>query len=290
MTRERFAGRHRHVPAVRACRPLVAPLRRSRDRLRLRLDAGPGRARQRGVELPLVISDHADWPELLDTIAETGAPRSLGHARARGRAGALSCGRGLHGPRAGARRLRGRGRMSDGALRRAARPPRLRRIAQRQAAAASSDYFRTTPDPDRGWALAALTDGLPLRLPLRRMLARARSRRSSIRCSTGCRATTSATRPRPSRCCGPTARRQRPALAGARRGRRPRCWRRTPQECAGAHRAAGSTASTATGRWALLKLLTGALRVGVSARLAKTALAAYGGRRCRRDRGGLARR
>jgi DNA ligase-1 len=33
-----------------------------------------------------------------------------------------------------------------------------------------------------------------------------------------------------------------------------------------------------TGRWALLKLVTGALRVGVSARLAKTAVAALGGR------------
>ena len=32
-----------------------------------------GRARQRGVELPLVISDHCDWPELIATIAETGA-------------------------------------------------------------------------------------------------------------------------------------------------------------------------------------------------------------------------
>jgi putative mRNA 3-end processing factor len=31
------------------------------------------RARQRGVELPLVISDHADWPELIQTISETGA-------------------------------------------------------------------------------------------------------------------------------------------------------------------------------------------------------------------------
>ena len=31
------------------------------------------RARQRGVELPLVISDHCDWPELIQTIAETGA-------------------------------------------------------------------------------------------------------------------------------------------------------------------------------------------------------------------------
>jgi putative mRNA 3-end processing factor len=32
-----------------------------------------GRARQRGVELPLVISDHVDWPELMATIEETGA-------------------------------------------------------------------------------------------------------------------------------------------------------------------------------------------------------------------------
>lgn len=32
-----------------------------------------GRARQRGVELPLVVSDHADWPELIQTVVETGA-------------------------------------------------------------------------------------------------------------------------------------------------------------------------------------------------------------------------
>jgi putative mRNA 3-end processing factor len=32
-----------------------------------------GRARQQGVELPLVISDHADWPELLRTVEETEA-------------------------------------------------------------------------------------------------------------------------------------------------------------------------------------------------------------------------
>ena len=31
------------------------------------------RARQRGVELPLIISDHADWCELTDTIRDTGA-------------------------------------------------------------------------------------------------------------------------------------------------------------------------------------------------------------------------
>jgi putative mRNA 3-end processing factor len=32
-----------------------------------------GRARQRGVELPLIISDHVDWPDLVRTIADTGA-------------------------------------------------------------------------------------------------------------------------------------------------------------------------------------------------------------------------
>ena len=33
-----------------------------------------------------------------------------------------------------------------------------------------ADYFASAPDPDRGWALAALTDGLFFRLPLRRIL------------------------------------------------------------------------------------------------------------------------
>lgn len=33
------------------------------------------------------------------------------------------------------------------------------------------DYIRSTPDPDRGWAFAALTDGLPFSLPMRRTLA-----------------------------------------------------------------------------------------------------------------------
>jgi putative mRNA 3-end processing factor len=32
------------------------------------------RAKARGVELPLVISDHADWPELLATLDDVGAP------------------------------------------------------------------------------------------------------------------------------------------------------------------------------------------------------------------------
>jgi putative mRNA 3-end processing factor len=32
-----------------------------------------GRARQRNIEFPIVISDHADWPDLLQTISDTGA-------------------------------------------------------------------------------------------------------------------------------------------------------------------------------------------------------------------------
>jgi putative mRNA 3-end processing factor len=32
-----------------------------------------GRVRQSGVEVPLVVSDHADWPELIATVTETGA-------------------------------------------------------------------------------------------------------------------------------------------------------------------------------------------------------------------------
>ena len=44
-----------------------------------------------------------------------------------------------------------------------------------------------------------------------------------------------------------------------------------------------------TGRWALLKLVTGGLRIGVSARLAKTAAAALGDKDVDRDRTALAR-
>lgn len=41
-----------------------------------------GRARQRGVELPLVISDHADWNELTQTIAEVNAQEAwITHGR-----------------------------------------------------------------------------------------------------------------------------------------------------------------------------------------------------------------
>jgi len=64
-----------------------------------------GRARQHGVELPLVISDHADWPQLIDTIGETGAEEIwVTH----GREEALIYQLGLMGKRARALALLGR--------------------------------------------------------------------------------------------------------------------------------------------------------------------------------------
>ena len=47
------------------------------------------RARQRGVELPLVMSDHADWDDLCATILDTGANENLGDPRPGRWAGAL---------------------------------------------------------------------------------------------------------------------------------------------------------------------------------------------------------
>ena len=72
------------------------------------------RARQKGVELPLVISDHSDWDDLCRTILETGAERGLGHARAGGRAGPLVRGR----------RASGRSRCTCWATATTARPSR----------------------------------------------------------------------------------------------------------------------------------------------------------------------
>ena len=127
------------------------------------------RARQRGVELPLVISDHADWDDLTATIAATGAPEDLGDARPGGRAGALVREPRARGAAARHRRLwrrgrdrrhhcgSGRGRRGpDDArdeptthepLRRTARPPRLRARPQQQAAADRPTISAARPTP-----------------------------------------------------------------------------------------------------------------------------------------------
>ena len=62
-----------------------------------------------------------------------------------------------------------------------------------------TDYFRSTPDPDRGWALAALTGALivPARQAGRDPRADRRAHRS--RCCSSCPTTMSAISPRRSR-------------------------------------------------------------------------------------------
>ncbi|MFN8983290.1 MAG: ligase-associated DNA damage response exonuclease, partial [Alphaproteobacteria bacterium] len=68
------------------------------------------RARQGGVELPLVISDHADWDELLETCTETGAGEVwVTH----GREDALIHALGLRGIRGRALQLIGRGEEDE---------------------------------------------------------------------------------------------------------------------------------------------------------------------------------
>lgn len=135
------------------------------------------------------------------------------------------------------------------------------------------DYLRAVPDPDRGWGLAALTGGLTLanaKPALVRALAASRSDPVLFAWSydfVGDLAETTALLwPEPA-----------PGAAA---------WPRLAEVIATLETAAKAELPAiltgwldrldATGRWALLKLVTGALRVGVSARLAKTALAAYG--------------
>ena len=71
---ERLRRRDRRRPALGLRRPLGAALSRSARRASPRAGcASAQRAKQRGVELPLIISDHSDWDELTATIVETGA-------------------------------------------------------------------------------------------------------------------------------------------------------------------------------------------------------------------------
>ncbi|WP_137388302.1 cisplatin damage response ATP-dependent DNA ligase [Rhodoligotrophos defluvii] len=138
-------------------------------------------------------------------------------------------------------------------------------------------YLRETPDPDRGWAVAALTDGLFFRLPVRRLVTELIEPRVDpvlyglSRDYVGDTAETVALIwPEPPK--SHIARLPPPRLA------------EVVDAIASAHKseltdlvAGWLDRLDAEGRWALLKLLTGALRVGVSARLAKTAIATYGG-------------
>jgi len=158
------------------------------------------------------------------------------------------------------------------------------------------EYFRSTSDPDRGWALAVLTDGLPFSFPLRRALLDMMARRMDpelfrlSRDYVGDTAETIAlvwSIPTTSR--EGTAATQSPAVPDEVGLASPNCDRppnlsEIVSELALIGRndlaprlEAWLDQLDATGRWALLKVLTGALRVGVSARLAKAAVAEMAG-------------
>jgi DNA ligase-1 len=131
------------------------------------------------------------------------------------------------------------------------------------------EYFAVTPDPDRGWALAALTGELsfPGAKPAQiRALALERVDAELFALShdfVGDLAETVALI-WPARSGGGEA----PQLAAVVEG-----MMSASRETATGLLRDWMDALDATGRWALLKLVTGELRVGVSARLAKTALA-----------------
>lgn len=136
-----------------------------------------------------------------------------------------------------------------------------------------ADYLRTTPDPDRGYALAAMTGGLVFRnakAGLIRALIAERTDPVLFALSYDYVGDLSE-----------TVALMWPARHGT---------NAVPHlpEVVESLREAGKTdlprlvaswldALDETGRWALLKLITGALRIGVSARLAKTAAASLGG-------------
>ncbi len=139
--------------------------------------------------------------------------------------------------------------------------------------AALTDYFRRTPDPDRGWALAALAGGLEmpsLTASTFRALAESRVDPDLFRLSydfVGDLAeTVSLIWP------GGGADGDAPSLDAVVRG-----LRATPKPDRPAAVAALFDRMGPSERFALVKLCAGGLRVGVSARLAKAALADLGG-------------
>jgi DNA ligase-1 len=140
-----------------------------------------------------------------------------------------------------------------------------------------TDYFRTTADPDRGYALAAITGALSFRYAkpgLIRTLMEERTDPVLFTLSYDYVGDLSETvalmwpakAPAKGEGESPTLAQVVTTLASLGKAELP------------AQLAAWLDGLDETGRWALLKLVTGALRIGVSARLAKTAVAALGNR------------
>ncbi|KUL96757.1 ATP-dependent DNA ligase [Bosea sp. WAO] len=136
-----------------------------------------------------------------------------------------------------------------------------------------ADYLRTTPDPDRGYALAAMTGGLVFQNAkpgLIRALIAERTDPVLFALSYDYVGDLSETVALmwPARHGANDVPHLPDVVAGLRNSGKTELPRLI---------ASWLDALDETGRWALLKLITGALRIGVSARLAKTAAASLGG-------------
>jgi DNA ligase-1 len=143
-----------------------------------------------------------------------------------------------------------------------------------------ADYLRTTPDPDRGWALAALTGTLSFRHAKAGMIRALIAERTDPALfalsydyvgdlSETVALMWPASSPSPASGEGrkePTLTEVVETLSTLGKAQLP------------AQIARWLDALDETGRWALLKLVTGVLRIGVSARLAKSAAAVLGGK------------
>ena len=139
-----------------------------------------------------------------------------------------------------------------------------------------TDYLRGTPDPERGWALAALTGALSFKHAKAGMIRGLIAERTdpalfalSYDYVGDLSETVALMWP-----ADPTQKSQSaPTLSDVVQTLSTLGKAQLPAQIAG-----WLDGLDETGRWALLKLVTGALRIGVSARLAKTAVAALGKR------------
>ena len=239
------------------------------------------RARQRGITLPLVISDHADWDGLTATIAATGASEVwVTH----GQEDALVHWCQTKGLKARPLDIVGYGdeeetdvtRERGGSMNRFAEL--LDRLAYEPGRNAKlrliAEYLRSTPDPERGWALAALTGALTFKHAkggMIRALIMERTDPALFALSYDYVGDLSETvalmwpaDPDRKPNSAPTLSEVVETLSTLGKAQLP------------AQIARWLDGLDETGRWALLKLVTGGLRIGVSARLAKTAAASLG--------------
>jgi DNA ligase-1 len=140
-----------------------------------------------------------------------------------------------------------------------------------------TEYFRTAPDPERGWALAALTGALSFQHAKPGIIRALIAQRTdavlfelSYDYVGDLSETVALMWPAPPRAAD--SRTASPLLSDVIRTLAALGKSELPAQLA-----RWLDQLDETGRWALLKLVTGGLRIGVSARLAKTAAAALGG-------------